>query len=73
MAISPANVLLILNACEHKVANLCNVEGNEYFLQDVHVVYDFWKMCFFDKVIKLADINFFTQKALKKYLAPMAQ
>ena len=55
------------------MANLCNVELNEYFLQDVHVVYDFWKMCLFDKVIKLADINFFTQKTLKKYLAPMAQ
>ena len=44
MAISPAIVLPILNACEHEVANLCNVEGNEYFLQDVHIVYDFWKM-----------------------------
>ena len=68
MAISPANVLPILNTCEHEVANLCNVELHEYFLQDVHVVYDVWRMCLFDKVIKLADINFFTQKALKKYV-----
>ena len=35
MAISPANVLPILNTCEHEVANLCNVEWNEYFLQAV--------------------------------------
>ena len=39
MAISPAIVLPILNACEHEVANLGNVEGNEYFLQDVLMIF----------------------------------